>query len=101
MSCATLIDVSNMNVNAHTFSEIFCPTNFVNHFQNPIVIVLQLFSCSVFHFYMLSYQMTPDEDFILDKHPSYDNIIIGAGFSGMKFLCTVLTFISWTKCLAQ
>lgn len=27
-------------------------------------------------------QNTPDEDFILDRHPKYSNIIIGAGFSG-------------------
>ena len=26
--------------------------------------------------------MTPDDDFILDRHPQYSNIIIGAGFSG-------------------
>ena len=30
--------------------------------------------------------MTPDEDFILDHHPLYDNIIIGAGFSGVSSL---------------
>ncbi|KAJ8305957.1 hypothetical protein KUTeg_016502, partial [Tegillarca granosa] len=28
------------------------------------------------------YTMTPDEDFILDTHPTWKNIIIGAGFSG-------------------
>lgn len=27
-------------------------------------------------------QLTPDQDFILDYHPTYNNIIIGAGFSG-------------------
>ena len=27
--------------------------------------------------------MTPDDDFILDRHPQYFNIIIGTGFSGM------------------
>ncbi|CAK8695648.1 unnamed protein product [Clavelina lepadiformis] len=31
------------------------------------------------------YSMTPDEDFILDRHPRYENIIIGAGFSGHGF----------------
>nr|XP_009860715.1 peroxisomal sarcosine oxidase [Ciona intestinalis]XP_026693472.1 peroxisomal sarcosine oxidase [Ciona intestinalis] len=31
------------------------------------------------------YTMTPDEDFILDSHPSHRNIIIGAGFSGHGF----------------
>ena len=45
--------------------------------------------------------MTPDSDFILDKHPNYDNIIIGAGFSGMKIFYTVPTFIFCTKCLGS
>uniref|UniRef100_A0A8C4R0X4 Pipecolic acid oxidase n=1 Tax=Eptatretus burgeri TaxID=7764 RepID=A0A8C4R0X4_EPTBU len=31
------------------------------------------------------YTNTPDMDFIIDKHPRYDNIIIGAGFSGHGF----------------
>ncbi|XP_064022096.1 peroxisomal sarcosine oxidase isoform X2 [Pogoniulus pusillus] len=31
------------------------------------------------------YTNTPDEDFILDRHPQYSNIIIGAGFSGHGF----------------
>ncbi|XP_066296884.1 peroxisomal sarcosine oxidase-like isoform X2 [Branchiostoma lanceolatum] len=31
------------------------------------------------------YTNTPDEDFILDCHPQYRNIIIGAGFSGHGF----------------
>lgn len=31
------------------------------------------------------YTNTPDEHFVLDRHPQYDNIIIGAGFSGHGF----------------
>ncbi|KFP78203.1 Peroxisomal sarcosine oxidase, partial [Acanthisitta chloris] len=31
------------------------------------------------------YTNTPDEDFILDRHPKFNNIIIGAGFSGHGF----------------
>lgn len=31
------------------------------------------------------YTDTPDKHFILDRHPEYDNIIIGAGFSGHGF----------------
>lgn len=31
------------------------------------------------------YSMTPDEDFIIDVHPQYQNIVIGAGFSGHGF----------------
>ena len=32
-----------------------------------------------------SFQTTPDDDFILDKHPAHDNITIAAGFSGHGF----------------
>jgi sarcosine oxidase/L-pipecolate oxidase len=31
------------------------------------------------------YAMTPDEDFILDRFPGYDNVVLGAGFSGHGF----------------
>lgn len=31
------------------------------------------------------YSMTPDEDFIIDRHPVHENIIIAAGFSGHGF----------------
>ncbi|KAK3531692.1 hypothetical protein QTP70_025925 [Hemibagrus guttatus] len=31
------------------------------------------------------YTMTPDKHFVLDRHPSYSNIVIGAGFSGHGF----------------
>ncbi|NWH65984.1 SOX oxidase, partial [Geococcyx californianus] len=31
------------------------------------------------------YTNTPDEDFIVDRHPKFSNIIIGAGFSGHGF----------------
>lgn len=31
------------------------------------------------------YTNTPDAHFVLDRHPKYDNIIIGAGFSGHGF----------------
>ncbi|NP_001313319.1 peroxisomal sarcosine oxidase [Danio rerio] len=31
------------------------------------------------------YTVTPDHHFVLDSHPSYGNIIIGAGFSGHGF----------------
>lgn len=29
--------------------------------------------------------MTKDENFVLDKHPKYSNVIIGGGFSGHGF----------------
>jgi len=31
------------------------------------------------------YMSTPDDDFIIDRHPKYNNILIGAGFSGHGF----------------
>ncbi|XP_041052660.1 peroxisomal sarcosine oxidase [Carcharodon carcharias] len=31
------------------------------------------------------YTVTPDQDFILDRHPEHRNIVIGAGFSGHGF----------------
>ncbi|KAK2831363.1 hypothetical protein Q7C36_016449 [Tachysurus vachellii] len=31
------------------------------------------------------YTITPDKHFVLDRHPSYSNIVIGAGFSGHGF----------------
>ncbi|WP_052475998.1 N-methyl-L-tryptophan oxidase [Cohnella kolymensis] len=32
-----------------------------------------------------TYTMTPDEHFILDRHPDYSHILLGAGFSGHGF----------------
>ncbi|XP_017347212.1 peroxisomal sarcosine oxidase isoform X2 [Ictalurus punctatus] len=31
------------------------------------------------------YTVTPDKHFVLDRHPTYSNIVIGAGFSGHGF----------------
>lgn len=36
------------------------------------------------------YDLTPDEDFILDRHPHGDSIVIGSGFSGHGFKFGVL-----------
>ncbi|QGQ95211.1 N-methyl-L-tryptophan oxidase [Paenibacillus psychroresistens] len=32
-----------------------------------------------------TYTMTPDEHFIIDRHPDYPHVVIGAGFSGHGF----------------
>ena len=37
------------------------------------------------------FQTTPDDDFILDKHPNNEKIIIGAGFSGHGFKMAPVT----------
>jgi glycine/D-amino acid oxidase-like deaminating enzyme len=31
------------------------------------------------------YTMTPDEDFLVDRHPQYNNVVFAAGFSGHGF----------------
>ena len=36
--------------------------------------------------YCVSQQKTPDDDFIIDKHPQHSNIIIGVGFTGKHIL---------------
>lgn len=36
------------------------------------------------------YTMTPDKDFIIDRHPEYPQVIFGAGFSGHGFKFTTL-----------
>jgi sarcosine oxidase len=34
------------------------------------------------------YTMTPDQHFIVDRHPQHQNVVIGAGFSGHGFKFT-------------
>ena len=36
------------------------------------------------------YTLTPDKDFIVDRHPDYPQVVIGAGFSGHGFKFTTL-----------
>lgn len=40
--------------------------------------------------YICLYTMTPDEDFIIDRHPQHQNVVIGAGFSGHGFKFSTL-----------
>mgnify|MGYP000474668502 CR=1 FL=1 len=36
------------------------------------------------------YTLTPDKDFVIDQHPNYPQVVIGAGFSGHGFKFTTL-----------
>ncbi|MDB9529371.1 N-methyl-L-tryptophan oxidase [Oscillatoria sp. CS-180] len=36
------------------------------------------------------YTLTPDKDFVVDQHPDYPHVVIGAGFSGHGFKFTTL-----------
>ena len=37
--------------------------------------------------------MTPDHLFVLDRHPEFQNIVIGAGFSGKKARRIIITYV--------
>ena len=42
----------------------------------------------------LFFQNTPDLNFILDVHPAWKNVVIGAGFSGKLRLFSVINIIN-------
>jgi glycine/D-amino acid oxidase-like deaminating enzyme len=37
------------------------------------------------HSRMCMYDMTPDEDFVIDRVPGHENVVLAAGFSGHGF----------------
>ncbi|MBB6669240.1 N-methyl-L-tryptophan oxidase [Cohnella nanjingensis] len=37
------------------------------------------------HSAVCKYEVTPDEDFIIDRHPAYGNVLLAGGFSGHGF----------------
>ena len=39
---------------------------------------------------MCMYTLTPDQNFIIDRHPQHQNVVIGAGFSGHGFKFTTV-----------
>jgi len=41
---------------------------------NSFIIIVELYT---------PLQKTPDNDFVIDKHPIYNNIVIGVGFTGI------------------
>ena len=48
------------------------------------------------YYLIITFQMTPDEGFLLDKHPSYKNIVFGAGFSGIFIYGTTYQIYNFT-----
>jgi monomeric sarcosine oxidase len=58
---------------------------------NVIAMVQTLFPTATDHIReqaVCLYTMTPDGDFIMDRHPNYPNVVFGAGFSGHGFKFT-------------
>jgi len=53
--------------------------------------IFPAFKPKLSHFSVCLYTMTPDEHFIIDRHPHHSNVFIAAGFSGhgFKFACVV------------
>ena len=44
--------------------------------------MLPAFELQQSHVSVCMYTMTPDEHFIIDRHPNHSNVLIAAGFSG-------------------
>jgi glycine/D-amino acid oxidase-like deaminating enzyme len=47
------------------------------------------------------YTMTPDEDFIVDRHPEFANVVFAAGFSGHGFKFAPLVAVALADLLLQ
>ncbi|MGA3226908.1 MAG: FAD-dependent oxidoreductase [Acidobacteriaceae bacterium] len=47
------------------------------------------------------YTMTPDEDFIVDQHPEFRNVVFAAGFSGHGFKFAPVIAIALADLLQQ
>jgi glycine/D-amino acid oxidase-like deaminating enzyme len=45
--------------------------------------------------------MTPDDDFIVDRHPEYANVVFAAGFSGHGFKFAPLIAVALADLLQQ
>jgi glycine/D-amino acid oxidase-like deaminating enzyme len=47
------------------------------------------------------YTMTPDEDFIVDHHPEFKNVVFAAGFSGHGFKFAPLIAVALADLVQQ
>jgi glycine/D-amino acid oxidase-like deaminating enzyme len=47
------------------------------------------------------YTMTPDDDFIVDRHPEFANVVFAAGFSGHGFKFAPLIAVALADLLQQ
>jgi glycine/D-amino acid oxidase-like deaminating enzyme len=47
------------------------------------------------------YTMTPDDDFIVDHHPEFTNVVFAAGFSGHGFKFAPLIAVALADLLQQ
>lgn len=86
------IDGSGFKVGRHDAGEPIDPTSPLAPFNDEDLAELQYFIDTYMPFVgslkfgkECKYNMTPDEDFIIDTLPQHKNVIIGTGFSGHGF----------------
>lgn len=86
------IDSAGFKVGRHDSGEEVSPDDFINPFDETDAKELLQFKEHIMPEVgdlklgkTCFYSKTPDEDFIIDSHPNFDNIIIAAGFSGHGF----------------
>lgn len=78
----TIDDIENKNIEPNPEVTKLLTKYVQNRFKKIDASPIDVQSCL--------YTMTEDENFIIDFHPNYSNIIIGAGFSGHGFKFTPL-----------
>ena len=84
---------NGIKIGRHDSGEMVDPDyfnrNFVHEDGEELVRVIQTFFPHAIPIatrgQVCMYTMTPDEDFIIDRHPNHENVFIAAGFSGHGF----------------
>lgn len=72
-------------VDPDNFQRIVQPEDMVPEFVEFLTTMLKGAHPRAVNTSMCMYTMTPDEDFIIDRHPGHSNVSIAAGFSGHGF----------------
>lgn len=87
------VDGASLKIANHLDGEVVNPDT-VDRTTHPgenadvVALAAQLFpdaTADVVKSAVCLYMMTPDQDFILDRHPALPNVAVGAGFSGHGF----------------
>jgi monomeric sarcosine oxidase len=88
----------NLKMGIHNNHDVVDPDNFdrnvgmdeVQPFRDILLPRMKGVSGELVATSMCMYTMTPDQDFIIDRHPEHANVAIAAGFSGHGFKFTPL-----------
>lgn len=74
-----------VEVDPDNFNREVVPEDLLNEFAEFIDSLLVGAHPRIVNTSMCMYTMTPDEDFIIDRHPEHANVSLAAGFSGHGF----------------